>query len=581
LTRIIAVPHTADAIMHSAERSGTGDQRGAIQVSVVIPTYNRSRLLRACLEALGRQTEPPQHFEVIVAVDGSTDDTRAMLATLATPYKLSVSEQPNQGPGTARNRGALTAQGEYCLFLDDDIVADPDLIRAHLLAQRAIPDSVTIGRVDTVLGHGADGFARYLAARWREHYRSLETAEQPLSFTNCWGANLCIPRQAFHAAGGFATDMPSIEDIELGHRLVRHGLRLTYVRDAIGRQHYEKPFATIVADSEKNGESAVELVRRHPSTLPDVLLGAFNAQGLAIATARRFALAVTVPLSLLRLLSRAIDLLPRQRRLSRVWYALLYDHLYWRGVRRAMPRDQLRQLTGGTVILMYHACAAANERASRYVISRRRFARQMAWLKWRRYNVLSLDTYLEYRRGHRVPPSRSVVITFDDGYADIRPGAVPILRRHGFPATMFIVTNRAGTVSSWDEPRPLLSWTDLREMTADGIACGSHGRCHVALADVSADQAWDEIEGSRTDLEHALGCPVRLFSYPYGVTNAATTAMVARAGYAAACGIEWGLNDPATPILQLRRFEVRGRFPLWRFVLALSTGKAWLLRAPR
>jgi hypothetical protein len=65
------------------------------------------------------------------------------------------------------------------------------------------------------------------------------------------------------------------------------------------------------------------------------------------------------------------------------------------------------------------------------------------------------------------------------------------------------------------------------------------------------------------------------------VTNAATTAMVARAGYAAACGIEWGLNDPATPILQLRRFEVRGRFPLWRFVLALSTGKAWLLRAPR
>src|SRR5262245_45588632 len=135
----------------------------AIPLSVIIPTYNRSRLLRACLESLSRQTEPPQSFVVIVVVDGSTDDTGTMLAELATPYQLSVSVQANQGPGAARNTGVMAAVGEYCLFLDDDIVADPNLIRAHLRAQRARLDTITIGRVDTVLPDDAHGFARYLA----------------------------------------------------------------------------------------------------------------------------------------------------------------------------------------------------------------------------------------------------------------------------------------------------------------------------------------------------------------------------------------------------------------------------------
>src|SRR5262245_28626572 len=78
------VSHTPPPSCSRRKRSGGRDQAGAIQLSVIIPTYNRSRLLRACLDALSRQTEPPQSFEVIVVVDGSTDDTRAMLADLAT-----------------------------------------------------------------------------------------------------------------------------------------------------------------------------------------------------------------------------------------------------------------------------------------------------------------------------------------------------------------------------------------------------------------------------------------------------------------------------------------------------------------
>src|SRR5215813_8372071 len=108
-----------------------------VELSVVIPTYNRAESLRRCLLALGQQTQSAADFEVIVVVDGSSDGTCAMLERLSTPYQLVVIEQqPNQGAAVARNRGAERASGKYCLFLDDDIVAGPALIAEHLAGQR-------------------------------------------------------------------------------------------------------------------------------------------------------------------------------------------------------------------------------------------------------------------------------------------------------------------------------------------------------------------------------------------------------------------------------------------------------------
>src|SRR5262249_7739855 len=138
------------------------------------------------------------------------------------------------------------------------------------------------------------------------------------------------------------------------------------------------------------------------------------------------------------------------------WYQFLHRYFFWRGVSRGMPdRDGWRRLTSGTPILMYHAFARDGEPASRYLMPRWRFALQMACLNLTRYRVLGLDHSLGYRRPHHLPPARSVVISIDDGSADVRSEAYPILRRHCFPASVFIVTRHVGGANRWDQDRPL------------------------------------------------------------------------------------------------------------------------------
>src|SRR4051812_34406551 len=90
------------------------------EISVVIPTHNRRERLRSCLDSLAGQTLEPSRFEVVVAVDGSTDGTAEMLHELETPFALRVVVQPQSGQAAARNTGVAAASAQFVLLLDDD-----------------------------------------------------------------------------------------------------------------------------------------------------------------------------------------------------------------------------------------------------------------------------------------------------------------------------------------------------------------------------------------------------------------------------------------------------------------------------
>jgi glycosyltransferase involved in cell wall biosynthesis len=110
-----------------------------VQISVIVTTYNRPDALRAVLDGLADQSD--RGFEVLVADDGSRDDTRLLVEATgaAFPAPLTHVWQEDQGfrAGAARNRASERASGEYLLFLDGDCIPRPDYIAQHRrLAER-------------------------------------------------------------------------------------------------------------------------------------------------------------------------------------------------------------------------------------------------------------------------------------------------------------------------------------------------------------------------------------------------------------------------------------------------------------
>jgi len=188
-------------------------------------------------------------------------------------------------------------------------------------------------------------------------------------------------------------------------------------------------------------------------------------------------------------------------------------------------------------VLMYHQVGefpAPKEHRALYCHVRR-FASQMAYLKRFGYHVISLQQAVDALFGDARLPGRSVVLTFDDGYRNFRDYAWPILRRHGFPATLFMVADKVGGRADWlsgnQEHAPLLDADELRALNAEGLDVGSHTLSHPRLSRLDAAAVKRELSGSKARLEALLQAPVPHFCYPSGDYNEAVRDAVRDAGY--------------------------------------------------
>jgi peptidoglycan/xylan/chitin deacetylase (PgdA/CDA1 family) len=199
-------------------------------------------------------------------------------------------------------------------------------------------------------------------------------------------------------------------------------------------------------------------------------------------------------------------------------------------------------LTRVPLILMYHRLAEVPE--NRLCVTPSRFAGQMTWLKRRGLRGVGVGTLIDAMRAGR---QRGLVgITFDDGYDNLVDTALPALLRHGFTATMFIVSGLVGGTNEWDEAPvwPLMSADQVRELAAAGMEIGSHSATHQRLASVTAPQLEAEVKQSRASLRELIGAPIRGFAYPFGSMDAAARRAVRDAGYDYACAV-W------TPVTEL------------------------------
>jgi peptidoglycan/xylan/chitin deacetylase (PgdA/CDA1 family)/GT2 family glycosyltransferase len=545
-------------------------------ISIIVPTYNRVERLRACLAALEAQVHPGLIIEVIVVIDGSTDDTAALLVAGRWTFRLKVLRQTRSGQSMALNTGLAAAEGRYCLFLDDDIVACPDLVAAHWRAHQADARKiVTLGQMTLRVRRDAGWYVREYAASWLDHYLSLNHQQRTPTWADAWSGNLMAPRESLLQSCGFATDLPRGFDVELAYRLHKMGLRFVYVAEALGEQDERKDNMQLARAMVLQGLAAFQISQRHPETGP-LLLGDFGKLTPRATLWCHLLLALPIsPRWLLQILPEIGRHLSGQQ-----LFQFLSHCLFWRGV-KSQVKDPVvwRQLTDrGVTILMYHAFGHLGEPASRFILPADRFARQMAWLKLTRRRVISLGELMDYRRANRWPPIGSVVVTIDDGYADSFQIAWPILCRHGFPATFFLVTNRIGEQNRWDTTgelvgRPLMDGAAIRLMQQEGASFGAHTRTHPRLTTLSLTEAWVEIAQCKYELECILGQSIDLFCYPYGDFNSEIQTLTAEAGFAAACTCQPGPVGPATEAAGLNRVEVRGTDSLLQFALKVWRGE--------
>lgn len=195
------------------------------------------------------------------------------------------------------------------------------------------------------------------------------------------------------------------------------------------------------------------------------------------------------------------------------------------------------------MILMYHGVADAAADPNQLCVTPSRFAGQMTSLRRLGLRGVGIGTLVDAMRAGR---RRGLVgITFDDGYVSVLEAAVPELRRHGFTASVFIISDRLSGTNDWDDGPawPLLSASQVGELAAAGMEIGSHSATHERLAGLDAEQLAAEVSRSRAGLSELLGAPVRGFAYPYGSMDAAARRAVHEAGYDYACAVETPMAD--------------------------------------
>jgi len=228
------------------------------------------------------------------------------------------------------------------------------------------------------------------------------------------------------------------------------------------------------------------------------------------------------------------------------------------------------------LILAYHS--VSEHRSDALAVRVADFEAQMAWLHRHGYQSMTLAEYAHQtiEKGERI-----VIITFDDGYADNSTLAFPILKRYGFVATIFLVSDYVDTdhVFSWDVPKMrsqhdahwyrLLTWEQVHEMAVYGIEFGSHTCTHPELTRLSAQEYTEEIVRSRKDLRARLGTEVGSFCYPRGKLDIDIIQAVEHAGYACAVVTPKRAGIPLGRYT-LRRVGIYQNITPWRFRLKIT-----------
>jgi len=203
--------------------------------SVIIPTFNRSEEIQELLSSLTKQSLPKNEFEILIADDGSTDDTETVIKSFIKNSELNIRflKQDHKGPGEARNLGMENAQGEYLIFVDSDCIADIDWL---LNCKKGIQDIKPAGfggpdkvlpnflPVQKAIDYSMTSFIT--TGGIRGHSKKKISKYYPRSF------NMGVRADVVDKIGGMGK-LRHGQDIEFSHRVISTGKPVIKIPDAI------------------------------------------------------------------------------------------------------------------------------------------------------------------------------------------------------------------------------------------------------------------------------------------------------------------------------------------------------------
>lgn len=248
-------------------------------VSVIIPAKNEGRYLRACLESLQALDFPDNRYEIIVADNGSTDDTVA----IAESFSVKVVHLPEKNTISAvRNGGVAMASGDILVFLDADCTVTPDwLTQAQRYFDRE--DVACFGSSPVIPENGTWVEQTWFFAR-KSHEQVFERDWQE-------STNMFIPKAIFEKAGGFDEELATCEDVDLSYRLLKLGKIISDNRIVAIHHRDPKTIREFFLKERWRGKSNYSGMLRHGlklSELPSLVLPIYFSGLLLLAVASLF-----------------------------------------------------------------------------------------------------------------------------------------------------------------------------------------------------------------------------------------------------------------------------------------------------
>jgi peptidoglycan/xylan/chitin deacetylase (PgdA/CDA1 family) len=215
---------------------------------------------------------------------------------------------------------------------------------------------------------------------------------------------------------------------------------------------------------------------------------------------------------------------------------------------------------------MYHRVGSArNAWEARYAISPSRFEAHMLSLARNGLRPVSVEALSDWLEGGAPLAAGAFVLTFDDGFRDVRLHALPVLERLRWPLTLFLVSSLIGKEDVWTRASnpdgvtyALLDAEEILDMQQRGVSFQSHSCSHPSLPTLADDQLARELVDSRAALQELLGRPVDYFAYPFGHLDERVVVATRRAGYRAAFSTQPGFNRRDVDRFRIRRIDVYG-----------------------